>query len=243
MEGKIEIKKNGYVLFVINIITLITLVFFRIIYQQLGFYTLLLNIVLAINIIFLIFGIIFNILFIKNVNKYNVKKSIIIIIVIFIFYLLLNTFGVYLINNQIGKGYTKINSMLSFYCESFGCDKYETISGFGYEEFVINKTYYDYDNVANNLEITVSYNTRSVTSVEAVIYSRNEMFSPRIIRLQLENYFSNFNCDINEEKIKEAFDKRFESSVKDGNLTYKVQEVYKDDELESLKTTIILEVN
>ena len=88
MEGKIEIKKNGYVLFVINIITLITLVFFRIIYQQLGFYTLLLNIVLAINIIFLIFGIIFNILFIKNVNKYNVKKSIIIIIVIFIFYLL-----------------------------------------------------------------------------------------------------------------------------------------------------------
>ena len=118
MEGKIEIKKNGYVLFVINIITLITLVFFRIIYQQLGFYTLLLNIVLAINIIFLIFGIIFNILFIKNVNKYNVKKSIIIIIVIFIFYLLLNTFGVYLINNQIGKGYTKINSMLSSYCES-----------------------------------------------------------------------------------------------------------------------------
>lgn len=242
MEGKIDIKKNGYVLFVINIITLITLVFFRIIYEQLEFYTLLLNIFLVIDIILLILGIIFNILFIKKPDKYNVKKSIIIVIVIFVIYLFLNTVGIYFINSQISKGYSKINSTLSSYCESFGCDKYDTVSGVGYEEFVIEKTYDDYDGALNDLEITVRYNTNNVIFVRAVIYSRKEMFSPRIIRLELNNYFSNFNYDISEDKIKEAFDNRFSSEVTDDNASYRVTEIYDDGNLESLRTTITLEV-
>ena len=243
MEEKLEIKKNGYVLFVVNIITLITLVFFRIIYSQLGFYSLLLNIFLIINIIFLIVGIIFNVLFIKNVNKYDVKKSIIITLIIFFIYLLLNTVGIYFINSQMSKGYSKINSMLSSYCESFGCDKYDTVSGNGYEDFVINKSYYDYDGSSNNLEITVRYNTNGVDYVEAVIYSRNELFSPRIIRTELSDYYDNFNYKISEDKIKEAFDNRFKSSVKDGNATYRVVEIYKNGALERLKTTINLKIN
>ncbi len=241
MNNQVEIRKNGYVLFVVNIILLITLIFFRMIYQQLGFYTLILNIFLIIDVVLFIIGVIFNIDFIRKIDKYNVKKSIIIVIIIFIIYLLLNTVGIFLINSYMGKGYSSMNSMLSSYCESFGCDKYDTVSGSNYEEFVINKTYDDYDGELNELEITVRYNTSKIIFVRAVVYSRKQMFSPRIIRLELNDYFSNFDYEISEDKIKEAFDNRFSSEVTDGNATYKVTEIYNDGELENLKTTITLE--
>lgn len=241
MNSRLDIKKNGYVLFVINIIVLITLIFFRMIYHQLGFYSILLNIFLTINILLLIAGVVFNVLIIKDSNKYDVKKSIIIVIVLFIVYLLLNTVLIYFLNTQMGKGYSKINSTLSSYCESFGCDTYETVTKSGHEEFVINKTYSDYDGEINSLKITVKYNINSIISVTAVVSSRKEMFSPRIIRLELSDYFSNFNCSISEDKIKEAFDNRFTSPVVSDNVTYEVTEVYDDGNLESLRTTITLD--
>ena len=242
MNKKINIIKNTYILFIINIIVLVTLIFFKSLYTKLGYFPSLVNSILIINILILIIGVIFNILFFKKPDSFGSKKSLIIIVVIFIIYLLINTVLMFSVNKILGRSYAKINSKLSTYCDNYGCDEYETITKNGYEEFVINKSYFDYDNVQNNLSIVTKYNNKEVISVVATIYSRKQMFSETLIKDSIKNYFVNFDCDIDEQKIREAFDKRFTSSVKDKNVTYKVTEIYKDGELEKLKTTITLDL-
>ena len=66
------------------------------------------------------------------------------------------------------------------------------------------------------------------------------MFSETLIKDNLKNYISEFGYDVKEEKIREAFDKRFESSVKDGIVVYRVKEIYEKENLKSLKTIITL---
>ena len=146
----------------------------------------------------------------------------------------------FFINKPLSAGYTKINSKLSSYCDTYGCDKYETINKVGYEKFVIHKNYFDYDNKSNDIKIETYYNTKNVTKVIAEVYSRKEMFSETLIRDNLKNYMSEFGYDVKEEKIREAFDKRFESSVKDGIAVYGVKEIYEKENLKSLKTIITL---
>lgn len=244
MNNKINIIKNTYILFIVNIVVLISLVFFKSIYTKLGYFPSLVNCIFIFNIIILVIGIIFNILFLKKVDFFDNKKSLITIIIIFIIYLLINTLFVIGINKILGKSYAKINSTLSSYCDNYGCDSYKTITKNGYEEFVVNKSYFDYDNIQNDLTIVTKYNNKKILSVTATVYSRKQMFSETIIKDNLKNYFINFNCNINEEKIREAFDKRFDSSIKDNDVTYKVTEIYNNDgELEKLKTTITLKLN
>lgn len=241
MNKKLDIRKNTNVLFILNIIILITMIFFKICYTNLNYSNLLINGCLVLNIVILLLGVIFNFMFIKNADKYDNSMTLKIIILIFIIYLLLNTVGIFLINKSISNNYTKINDRLSSYCDTFGCDKYETRTNGEYEEFIIKKTFFDYNNVENELEITTKYNTKNVISVTATVYSQNEMFSETLINEQIKNYFTNFNYDIKEEKIREAFDKRFESKVNDNNAIYKVTEIYNDkNELEKLKTVITL---
>lgn len=243
MDKKINIIKNAYVLFVINIIVLITLIFFRSLYSKLGYASLLINILFIINLVLLLVGIIFNVLFVKSPEKYDDKKHMIAIFVTFVIYLLLNTLVISMINKSLASSYTKMNSKLSSYCDTYGCDKYETITKNGYEEFIIEKNYFDYNNVQNKIKIITKYDTDKVISVSADIYSKNDMFSETLISDNLKIYFSNFDYEIKEEKIKEAFDKRFTSSVFDDNATYKVTEIYNDDgELDSLKTNITLKL-
>ena len=65
-----------------------------------------------------------------------------------------------------------------------------------------------------------------------------------MIRESLKDYFNLFDYDISEDKIKDAFNNRFEGSIKDNNANYKVREVYnKNKELEKLKTVISLKVS
>ena len=66
------------------------------------------------------------------------------------------------------------------------------------------------------------------------------MFSETLIKDNLKNYMSEFGYDVKEEKIREAFDKRFEFSVKDGIAVYRVKEIYEKENLKSLKTIITL---
>lgn len=242
MEKKIDIKKNGYVLFFVNIGILLTLLLFRTYYISVGYHVILVNAMLGINIFILLVGIFFNVLIIKRKDYYDEKKSIKLIIVCFIVYILINTLGVYLINKPLDNGYTKISETLSSYCDSFECDKYETIKSGLYEEFVIKKQYFDYDNVQNNIEIYTKYNSKQVVSVKAIIYSENDLFSENLIKEQLASFYDNFNYEISSPKIKEAFDKRFDGKVFDDNATYKVDEIYSEGQLHKLKTTITLEI-
>lgn len=242
MNKKVEIKKNMIVLFVINILVLLTLILFKVLFTSISYYSLLVNGMLIVNIIVLIAGIIFNVLMLKEPDKYDEKKSIIVFVSCFIIYLLINTLGIYLINKPYEAKFSKISSELSSYCSSYGCDRYETYKEGKYEVFVIKKMYFDFDKAQNELEIHTKYDTKGVVSVKAVVYSRKQSYSESLIKNQLKDYYSNFNYDIKEQKITEAFEKRFTTNVKDGNVTYKVKEIYKKKELDKLKTEITLTV-
>lgn len=243
MNKTIDITKNAMILFVVNIIILIGTVFFKFLYTKQGYQPVLVNVIFVINLIILILGIVFNVLFVKNKEKYDNKKSIILVIVVFILFLLFNSVFIIVVDKMYSSGYTKINSTLSSYCDTFGCDKYETVTEDGYEKFIIEKVYFDYDNIENDLKITTTYNTEKVIEVEAEIYSRNEMFSETLIKETLKNYFSNFGYEIDESLITEAFEKRFTSSVEKDSATYRVTEIYNKNSLEKLKTTITLNLN
>lgn len=240
MNKKINIIKNAYILFIINVIILITMVFFRSLYSKLGYNTTLVNVFMVVNIVLLVLGIVFNVLFLKDPNKYDNKRVRIIIIASFVVYLLLNIAGTYFINKSLSSGYTKMNSKLSSYCDTYGCDRYETIQKNGYEQFIIKKTYFDYNNVENDIKITTEYDKDKVLGVKAEVYSQNEMFSETLIKDVLKDYFYNFGYEVKEDLIKKAFDERFSSSTSDDNATYKVEEIYNDDELDKIKTTIFL---
>lgn len=240
MNKKMNIIKNAYVLFIMNLLVFVTLIFFKSLYTKLGYNTTLINVVFIINLLLLITGITFNILFVKDPKRYDNRNCMIIMVVCFSIYLLLNSVLMIPVNKVLSSGYTKINSKLSSYCVTYGCDKYETTTKNGYEEFWVSKTYFDYNGMENDLEIVTKYNTKGVLSIVATVYSKKEMFSETLIKDSLKDYFLNFNENINEVKIREAFDKRFTSSVKEGNMTYKVTEIYKSGKLEKLETTITL---
>lgn len=243
MNKNLEIRRNTNVLFVLNIVVLITMVFFRNYYGKLGYTNVIINTFLVIDVLILILGIIYNVKFIKKANKYDNTKTFIIMMVIFFCYLLLNTVGTIVINKIVRGSYTKMASNVSSYCEEYICDKYETLAGNGYEVFVIYNTYYDYDNKENKLEIRTKYNKDEVVSVVATVYSRKQMFSETLIKEKLKDYFYIFDTELVESKIREAFEKRFDGDVTDQNINYKVREVYnKKGELEKLKTIITLEL-
>ena len=242
MNKKLDIRKNTIILFVINIIILISMIFFKVYYTTKLYSNILVNVIFGINVILLLVGAIFNLLILKNPAKYDKPLLSKVVIFIFVIYLLLNTVFMLFINKTLSSNYTKINEKLSSYCDTFGCDRYETIAGNGYEEFVIKKIYFDYNNEENDLEIVTKYDTKEVISVTATIYSKKNMFSETIIYDELKNYFSNFGYEIKESKIKEAFDNRITSSVSDDNATYKVTEVYKDEELLKIKTIVTLDL-
>lgn len=242
MNKKINIIKNAYILFIINVIIFITMVFFRSLYSKLGYNAILINVFMIVNIVLLVLGIVFNVLFLKDPNKYDNKRVGIIIIASFVVYLLLNIVGTYFINKSLSSGYTKMNSKLSSYCDTYGCDRYETIQKNGYEQFIIKKTYFDYNNVENDIKVTTEYDKDKVLDVKAEVYSQNEMFSETLIKDVLKDYFYNFGYEVKEDLIKKAFDERFSSSTSDDNATYKVEEIYDGDELNKIKTTIFLDL-
>lgn len=238
MNKKIELKNNIVLLFFANIGILLSMLFFKWYFTSLGFITGIVNIFFILNIILFLLGCLFIILFIKRINYYDEKKSIKVIIIVLIIYLLLNTVGIYLINMPLSKGYKKIAEELSSYCQVYRCDRYETINEKKWKNFIIKKTYFDYNNLENNIEIHTKYNNNYIIEIHAFVSSKKELFSERLIKDELDGYFSNFNIKIEEKLIKEAFDNRKKGSIKKNNVIYKVSEVYKDNSLDELKTEI-----
>lgn len=243
MNKNLDIRRNTNVLFVLNIVIFITMIFFRNYYGKLGYTNIIINTFLTVDILILILGIIYNVLFIKNVEKYDNTKTFIIIIAVFLFYLLLNTVGTISINKIVRGSYAKVGANVLGYCNEYACDKYETIAIDGYEVFVIYNKYYDYDKKENELEIRTKYNKDEVVSVTATVYSRKKMFSEELIKENIKNYYYIFDAEIDSKKIRQAFDKRFDGTIVDDNLEYKVREIYNQDgKLEKLKTVITLEL-
>ena len=240
MNKQIEIKPNAKILFVLNICVFLSLILFKIYFSSALYYPSLINVELILNIILLTIGVIFNVLLIIKYDKYNVKKTIVIIILLFIAYIIFNTFGMHILNKPFASKYAKISNQLSCYCDDFLCDTYETIVNGRQRDFIIKKTYYDYNNALNNIEIHTYYNTEEIISIQAIIYSQSNLFSESLIKEELDGYFSKFDKNIDETLIKKAFDNRFKSSIEYENFIYKVSEIYENDNLTKLKTEVTL---
>ena len=240
MNKTVELNKNCKILFILNICVLLSLVLFRNYFSSLNYSKVLINVMLIINIVILIVGIIFNVILLNKPDLYNGKKILIIIISLFILYLLINTVAVTIINKPLNRGYKKIADKLVSYCDSYNCGKYETKSYSNVRDFVISKTYLDYNGVKNDIKIHTKYDSNHIISVTADVYSQKEMFSQALIKEQLKDYFDNFNIQIDESMIEEAFENRFKKSIKKDNIYYSVSEIYEKGKLVKLKTTVTL---
>lgn len=241
MNKKVDLKKDAYVLFFINISVLFSLILFNAIFNNMGYLPWLVKLALVLNVSLLLLGIVTNIILIVKGNEQNVKKNIIIFIILFLMYLLFNTAGVYFINKPFDNKYAKITEELSRYCKEYKCDKYETVKKGVYRAFIMNKKYFDYNSNENNIEIMVKYSYENILEITSTVYSENESFSEELIADELNAFYSKINYKILSSKIKEAFDNRFSKEVSYDNSIYKVDEVYKDKQLYKLKTTIIVE--
>ena len=74
MNRRIELKKNTVTLFIINVLLLLLLILLKTIYTKLNYWVVPTNIMLVLNILTLIIGIVFNVLYIVKDGKYNDKK-------------------------------------------------------------------------------------------------------------------------------------------------------------------------
>lgn len=238
MNKNVVLNKNTIVLFVLNILAILSCFLFRTYFIKLGYLKNLVNIAMILNIIIIIIGILFNVILLIHPNKFKIRQSIIIMVIVFLIYLIINTLGVNLINKKITFSYNKTSDKLFSYCNSFECDKYNTKVNGKNRDFIINKSYIDFNGVKNEVEIHTIYDLKGVKKVKAVVYCQNEMFSEYLINEQVKSYFYNFNVATDESLIKKAFDDRFTGDVKKDNITYKVEEVYNDGILTNLKTII-----
>lgn len=239
MNKKIELKKDSYVLFFINIFVFISTILFNVYFNKAGYFSLLIKLMLVLNVLLLLLGISLNIILIIKKSQLNVRRNIKITIIYFIVFLLVNTLGIYLINKPFDNKYVKITEKLSNYCISYKCDKYETVRNGKYRKFILNKKYYDYNNNENNIKITVKYSYKKILEITSVVYSENELFSENLIAEELNGFYSNFNYKIFSDRIKQAFDNRFIGKISYNNSIYKVNEIYKNKCLYKLKTIVI----
>ena len=242
MNKNIELTKNIKVLFGVNLFIIISIFLFRLIYNDLGYYTLLVNIMTIINILFIIFGITYNILMLVKKEQFDNKNGFIIIVIFGIIYLIINTLGIYLINKSIQNKYNKYSDKLYKYCELYECETYEVISKNDKKEYIIENNYLDYNNNLNGIKLIALYDINGIYKISATIISDNELYSEDLIKEQIDNYFNYFDKKINKELIKEAFDLRFDGDIKENEYVYKVTEVYDEKILSKIKTEIIVKL-
>lgn len=238
MDKKIELKNKTIVLLVVESIILLTSFLFKNYYVYKGYNTALVYTMLVINILIFILGIIVLYLFLKKSDIYDEKKSIIAISIAFVIFIILNTIVVNLINKPLNKGYEKISEKLVSYCDDYVCERYETLTNKSNRDFIIKKTYVDYNGNYNDLEIKVTYNNKRVTKVTAIVFSSSSLFSERLIVEAIEGYLRKLDITINENKIREALENRNVKSIKENNVIYEVSDVFTDQNLTHLKTTI-----
>lgn len=242
MNKNIELTKNIKVLFGVNLFILISLFLFRLIFNGLGYYSLLVNIMTIINVVFLLFGIVYNVLMIVKKEQFDNKNSFIIIVVAAIIYLVINTVGICLISKPIENKYKKYSDKLYKYCELYECETYEVITKKDKKEYIIENNYLDYNNNLNSIKLNALYDINGIYEINAVIISDNELYSEDLIKDKIDDFFNYFDKEINKELIKKAFVLRFEGDVKEKEYVYKVTEVYNEKILSKIKTEIMVKL-
>lgn len=236
MNKEIKLTTKEIVLFCFLIFILLSAFLFKNYYIYNGYHYYMVISIFIISLILFTIGMVFFVFkLLKSKKEY--EKYIILIVIV---YLILNTFVTILINNSFDKGYTRISNNLLSYCDEYKCDRYETIINKNGRTFKLNKIYQDYNGDFNEITINVYYTNKKITKITAAIFSSASLFSSSLIKTNLDAYLKNFNVEINDKNIKEAFEKRHNGKTKEKNKTYAVEEIYENNVIKSYKTTIII---
>ena len=231
MNKEIKLQRNTIILFIVNILMILSMFIIKFYYNYKMYEKKLLTLIIIVDILIILFGIAYN--FFLLISKKDNEKSIVIIITYAAIFIILNTVIIYLINRPIALGYQKNSLLLSNYCKKNQCDNYYNVSHNNYREFVIKNTYFDYNNEENKIEIHIKYTSKNIISFKASIYSNSNLFSEKIIKDELEKYTLYFNKTLDEESIRKAFELRFDSEAKNNDVIYKVSEIFEKENLVS----------
>lgn len=241
MNKEIKIDRNIKILFIVDILVFVMTLILRYTYINIGYYYKLVNIAFILNILFFILCIIYTIYLV--LGKKVLDHFILIIFSLLGVYILFNTLGVIFINKPIEKQYKKTAEKVLSYCEQYSCDTYETKYMKDKRILTIQKTYFDYDNNENTIVFETLYDKDKIINLTASIDSSSDLYSEEIIKKELDSYFLIFDKQINEKYVINAFENRFIGEIKHNDMTYKVTEIYDNNNLIKLKTIITLKLN
>lgn len=243
MNNQIKITNSVKCLFVVNIFLLLTIFLFKSIFSYLEYYFLLVNIEFIVNICILFCIIIFNVFVLIKQKEFKLRQFILALLLFCTFYLFSNILIMNLVNDVYENKYNKISNNLIKYCNYYDCETYKTKKNKEIRIFSLTKTYLDYNEESNKINILTKYNTNKVMTIKVIIYSNNNAFSANLIKDNVDTYLLNFGLEIDSNMINKAFDNRFNGSISNRNSKYKVIEIYEESVLKQLKTEIIFSLD
>ncbi len=237
MNKNIRLSISSIIFFILNIIILLSSIFLRKIYIDMGYNVRVINVFFIINIVILLLCVAFNFYLLKN-EDFLLKKVIILAVFVIIIYGIINLGLVSFLNKKNNADYYQMTAKLINYCKDYSCNKFETVNLKNKRKFSLEKKYTDYNNETQLIKIDIIYDKVNIKEINSTVYSSNESYSPYLIKEQLILYLSKFNVELNEENINKAFDKRDIDKVMLKKQTYEVKSVYNNKKLEGFKTMI-----
>lgn len=239
MNNKVIIKKDNKRLLVFSLLMLVLAFIFKFIYSYLGFNISICNIFFIINILLIIILSIFNLVLIFKSNK--LKKYIKFVKVLFVFFIILNTIITIIFNIPYLRDIRKVKEKIVSNCDNYNCETFNTNKNI----FSITKQYLDYSGNSNYINIKNYYNDVGVYKIEAEIYSNKELYSEYLVYEQVKDWFIiYYDSEPEFFYIGEAFRKKDKvENLSKNKYTYKVEDIYENDELVKIKTIIILNID
>lgn len=239
MNSEIKISNSTKFLFIVNIFLLFMMFLFKSIFSYLEYYYLIVNIEFIINLFILLGIVVFNIIVLIKQKEFKLKRFIITLILFCTFYLFSNILIMNLLNKSYENKYNKISDQLITYCKAYDCETYKITKNKEIRTFNLTKTYLDYNDSQNKINILTKYNTNNVIIIKVIIYSKNDSFSANLLKDNINSYLLNFGLSVNADMINRAFDNRFNGTITESVNKYRVTEIYEKSILKELKTEII----
>lgn len=239
MNNKVIIKKDNKRLLIISLLIMVLTFIFKFLYSYLGFNNSICNIFFIINILLVIIFCIFNLMLIFKYEK--LKKFMKYIKIIFISYIILNTIITIIFNVPYLIDIRKVQEKIASNCDNYNCETFNSNKNI----FTLTKQYLDYSGNSNYINIKNYYNDVGVYKIKAEIYSNKELFSEYLVYEQVKDWFIiYYGIEPDFFYIGEAFRKKGSvENLSKNKYTYKVEDVYENNELIKIKTIIILNID
>lgn len=243
MDKKVDLNFRTVLSFSIGLIFLLLAFAFKKIFFSLAYPIVIINTFFILNMVLFALFISFSVIIkFKNFDSNNKKRDIVFALFIVIIFVLINMMGPYLASKPITNKYKDLALIFSEYSNNANCETYGEIKNSKYYEYIATKRYFDYNNNENMAKFYIKYDYDKIDIVRATLNVNPDVFSDILLGGEVNSFFNNFDVNIDSNKIRQAFDKRFESAINDNdyNIKYQVVEEYEDDNLVAIKLIVTL---